>query len=65
MSFNINLFTPAEDSSDSPGSSANVGATRSRHALGMVACPNCGGDLGSTETVTAWQTCFTLGRINL
>ena len=51
MSLNINLFTPAQNTSDALGPAA------SRPAPGAVLCPGCNGDIAPLETRTGWQTC--------
>jgi hypothetical protein len=46
LSFNVHLFTAASD----PSEALLTG-------LGTVACPNCGGDVTPSETLSGWREC--------
>lgn len=55
MSLNINMFTPAQSGSEASGSSMSAAMAFPPTAPGMVACPECGGNLAPIGA--EWQSC--------
>jgi hypothetical protein len=54
---NINLFTPEASRPESGGSSPDVATALPQSAPGMIACPECGGDLTRSQPYAEWQNC--------
>jgi hypothetical protein len=57
VSLNLNLFTAAPSSSQTPDFSAGAATGLAQTASGTVACPSCGGAVTPTGAPSGFQSC--------